>query len=55
MIFGAKKDIRRKEHVGLYTVVDYKGTTQVYYCGAYKFKTDKSFEEQVNELRKEQR
>jgi hypothetical protein len=53
MIFGSKKNITRKEHIGYYTVVEYKGKTQIYYCGAYVNTKNDPFDDIVNLLKKE--
>lgn len=53
MIFGAKKDITRKERIGFYIVVEYKGKTQVYLNGAYVNTVKMPFDDFVSQLRKE--
>jgi hypothetical protein len=45
MIFGAKKDITRKETVGYYTIVEYKGLVHIYYKGAFMKARHESFDE----------
>ena len=52
MIFGSKAKVTRKEHIGLWTVVEYNGRVNLYYSGAYAgAKTDKNFDEVVNEIK----
>lgn len=53
MIFGAKKDISRKEHVGYFTVVQYKDKVHVYNCGQFWYSSFRTFDETVSFLSKE--
>jgi len=51
MIFGAKKDITRKETVGYYTIIEYKGLVHVYFKGAFMNVRHEPFDEILSTIK----
>ena len=51
MIFGARKNITRKEHIENFTIVEYNGKTQVYKNGAYEYSTDRNFDDVAESIK----